>query len=361
MEYTQLPDCPEWFGAALTVDIKTLLADPEAVRPKLLNLLNERGVLVFRNQSISPSEEVAFYKLIGLYDENCTHLVDSTAAMFQIPEAPEAVVIGNADLDNHHGVSGTISQKGGNYHWHYDSDSFRTLPATTSQMYCAEAPDHKLHAEETLEMSNGKQMKFPAGATAFVSTTQSYELLDSDTCIYIDHCVVHYQPRYTLREMPLNQGVGGDGVRPKVYFPPWNTDLADDAAAMADDDDAAAADSSYLGDTKKYAVHSDEELVSPHHPQYAVSHPLVWTHPATGKNAVMVHAVCMDHIEHPVDGHLSWERSMELVEKVVVPGAQPEFCYFHAWQPGDLVSALFIMFCVLTSIFSTRFGVQQRA
>ena len=137
MEWTPLPGCPDWFGAEVAADVATLLADDDGAAAAAA-LLDERGLLCFRDQRITPAQEVAFYKRFGLFDEAATHLVDSTASMYQIPAAPEAVVIGNAELQDHHGLSGTITQKGGNYHWHYDSDSFRTLPATASQIYCVE-------------------------------------------------------------------------------------------------------------------------------------------------------------------------------------------------------------------------------
>lgn len=101
------------------------------------------------------------------------------------------------------------------------------------------------------------------------------------------------------------------------------------------------ADSSYLGDVNKYSNRVDEALpTSAHHPQHAVSHPLVWRHPTTGRNAVQVHAVCMHHVEHVEgDGHLSWEDSMRLIERAIVDkGAQPETVYCHAWREKDLIN-----------------------
>ena len=355
MEWTPLPGCPDWFGAEVAADVATLLADDDGAAAAAA-LLDERGLLCFRDQRITPAQEVAFYKRFGLFDEAATHLVDSTASMYQIPAAPEAVVIGNAELQDHHGLSGTITQKGGNYHWHYDSDSFRTLPATASQIYCVEIPDPRRHDSESLDMSNGRQLTFAPGATGFVSTARCYELLDEPTRQYVDKCVVHYAPRYTLRTMPLNIGTGGDGVRPKVQFDPWNTatSAADGTATGGPAADGRVwvqaqgggggewADSSYLGDVNKYMYsnRADEALpTSAHHPQHAVSHPLVWRHPTTGRNAVQVHAVCMHHVEHVEgDGHLSWEDSMRLIERAIVDkGAQPETVYCQAWREKDLI------------------------
>jgi taurine dioxygenase len=63
-----------------------------------------------------------------------------------------------------------------------------------------------------------------------------------------------------------------------------------------------------------------------------VEHPLVRTHPETGRKALYISRNRMDRITGmPIeDGH-------RLIDELVEHSTQPQFCYRHPWRQGDLV------------------------
>jgi taurine dioxygenase len=65
-------------------------------------------------------------------------------------------------------------------------------------------------------------------------------------------------------------------------------------------------------------------------PCYA--HPVVRTHPATGRKALYVNRLMTRHIEG-----LAAAESEELLNLLFAHQERPEFIYEHVWRPGDLV------------------------
>lgn len=63
-----------------------------------------------------------------------------------------------------------------------------------------------------------------------------------------------------------------------------------------------------------------------------VTHPIVRTHPVTGRKALYV---CRDVISH-VEG-MSEDRGRDLVRELADHVTQPRFVYRHKWRKGDLV------------------------
>jgi len=61
-------------------------------------------------------------------------------------------------------------------------------------------------------------------------------------------------------------------------------------------------------------------------------HPLVRTHPRTGRKALYVHPLKMQSIEG-----MSPEASNAFVDRLLNSTIRPEFCYRHKWRDGDLV------------------------
>jgi alpha-ketoglutarate-dependent taurine dioxygenase len=62
-----------------------------------------------------------------------------------------------------------------------------------------------------------------------------------------------------------------------------------------------------------------------------VEHPLVRTHPPTGRRGIYLGG----HVDRIVG--LSDDDSAELIERLMAHTTQPEFVYEHTWQPGDLL------------------------
>ena len=73
-----------------------------------------------------------------------------------------------------------------------------------------------------------------------------------------------------------------------------------------------------------------EGEVSANAPSYA--HPVVRTHPATGRKALYVNRLMTRRIEG-----LPAEESEELLDILFDHQERPEFIYGHAWRPGDIL------------------------
>ena len=62
-------------------------------------------------------------------------------------------------------------------------------------------------------------------------------------------------------------------------------------------------------------------------------HPVVRTHPESGKKALFVHpgfTVCIDAMDE--------DKSRELLDELFDHATRPEFIYRHKWQPGQMVA-----------------------
>ncbi|WP_256739241.1 TauD/TfdA dioxygenase family protein, partial [Cronobacter sakazakii] len=64
----------------------------------------------------------------------------------------------------------------------------------------------------------------------------------------------------------------------------------------------------------------------------AVSHPVVRTHPETGRKALFVSEGFTTHIEG-----LPEAESRDILEALWAHSVRPEHIYRHQWQPGDMV------------------------
>ncbi len=64
----------------------------------------------------------------------------------------------------------------------------------------------------------------------------------------------------------------------------------------------------------------------------AVSHPMVRTHPVSGRKALFLNANRMDHVVG-----LSLEAGDALLDRLIAHASQPQFVYRHLWQAGDIV------------------------
>jgi len=64
----------------------------------------------------------------------------------------------------------------------------------------------------------------------------------------------------------------------------------------------------------------------------AYAHPVVRTHPATGRKALYVNRLMTRHIEG-----LTPQESEELLNLLFAHQEQPKFVYEHVWRPGDLL------------------------
>ena len=64
----------------------------------------------------------------------------------------------------------------------------------------------------------------------------------------------------------------------------------------------------------------------------AVLHPLVRTHPETGRKAIYINPIRVEGIVG-----LDHKEALPLLDELLAHATQPRFIYRHQWQPGDLV------------------------
>ena len=64
----------------------------------------------------------------------------------------------------------------------------------------------------------------------------------------------------------------------------------------------------------------------------AVLHPLVRTHPETGRKAIYINPIRVEGIVG-----LDHKEALPLLDDLLAHATQPRFIYRHQWQPGDLV------------------------
>ena len=64
----------------------------------------------------------------------------------------------------------------------------------------------------------------------------------------------------------------------------------------------------------------------------AVLHPLVRTHPETGRKAIYINPIRIEGIVG-----LDHKEALPLLDELLAHATQPRFIYRHQWQPGDLV------------------------
>jgi taurine dioxygenase len=67
------------------------------------------------------------------------------------------------------------------------------------------------------------------------------------------------------------------------------------------------------------------------------AYPGVYTHPISGRKVLGVVEQFLDRVIKPHDAGLSNDEAIELLERLVAHGQQPEFTYFHEWKAGDMV------------------------
>ncbi len=79
--------------------------------------------------------------------------------------------------------------------------------------------------------------------------------------------------------------------------------------------------------TKHIKMSEDQKSKTP-----PVTHPIVRTHPITGRKSILVNEGHTTHIHG-----LPEEESRGLLEELWTHCTKPEFTYRHVWQPGDVV------------------------
>jgi taurine dioxygenase len=232
------------------IDLARPLNDADFARVHRAHL--DHGVLVFRDQQLTPEQHIAFSRRFG---ELQIHVL----RQFLLAGHPEIFIISNV-IENGQPVGLGDAGK----FWHSDL-SYKDIPSLGSMLYAQELP-----AE--------------GGDTLFASQQAAYDTLPAEVKKLLEgkRAAHSYVARY-------NDEVFAGVQRPTL--------TAEQLAQV------------------KPAIH-----------------PVVRTHPETGRKGLFVNENFTTHIlDLPAD------ESRDLLKELYAHSARPEFIYRHQWQANDLV------------------------
>ncbi|GAA0429366.1 TauD/TfdA dioxygenase family protein [Massilia aurea] len=232
------------------LDLSLPLATSDLARLHRAHL--DYHVLVFRDQHITPAQQVDFSRHFGALQ---IHVLRN----FQLPEQPEVLVISNIQQD---GKPVGLGDAG--HFWHSDL-SYKETPSLGSMLHAQELP-----AE--------------GGDTLFANQHTAWDALPDDLKREVEGLQAEHW--YLARYEELRQR---NPYRPQL------------TQAQIDE-------------------------VRP------VSHPVVRTHPETGRRALFV----SEHFTTRILG-VSEQRSRELLDLLFDYGTRAAHVYRHQWQPHDMV------------------------
>lgn len=225
-------------------------------------ILNERSVIVFRDQKLSPQDQIKFAGCFGEVERHLLH------KQYGLDGYPELLLIGNVKKDGRY-----IGIHDGAAKWHTDL-SYKALPTSYSFLYGTEIPHD----------TSGN----PLGDTLFVSTAAAYHTLPDNLKSRVAglKAVHRFGDQYRERlAQAKNAGVA-------------RLDLDADQIASVPE----------------------------------VIHPIVRTHPTSGKKCIFVNEFFTSHIVG-----MSKEESAELLALLYAHCVRPETIYRHKWKVGDLL------------------------
>jgi taurine dioxygenase len=212
----------------------------------------DHHVLVFRDQRITPTQQVNFSRRFG-------RLQIHVLRQFQLPSDPEVLIISNIKKDGQ-----PIGLGDAGHYWHSDL-SYKAVPSLGSMLHAQELP-------------------LEGGDTLFANQHTAWEALPAD----------------------LKRAVEG-----------------------------ASAEHSYLA---KYAELQRRSPWRPNLTQAQIDevvpavHPVVRTHPETGRKALFV----SEHFTTRILG-LPEDESRALLDELFDHSTRPEHIYRHQYLPGDMV------------------------
>jgi len=221
---------------------------PAAIWEQLRRAVMERCLLLFREDSLSPTQLVAFANALGPVMEH----VSAKSSQFILPEAPNVYLVS----------SGPTGSRYAGQAWHSDY-AYIENPAQLTCFYMRKTPA-------------------VGGDTAFANMYAAYDALSERMKVMLEGLEV----------------VNNNAYRHRLQY------LAEDAPISKSD----------LG------VHPP------------VKHPLVMTHPVTGRKALYVSEALTESIIG-----IPPRESMALLAFLFEHCANPEFVYRHVWQTNDLI------------------------
>ena len=238
-------------GAEVTgLDLSVPLEDADFARIHQAHL--DHHVLVFRDQRITPEQQIAFSRRFGTLQIHVLH-------QFLLPGHPEILIVSNV-VEN--GQPRGLGDAG--HYWHSDL-SYKEKPSLGSMLHAQELP------------ADG-------GDTLFANMHLAWKRLPAGLKRQVEGLRAEHS--YLAKYEELRQRS------------PWRPKLSDEQLAQ----------------------------VKP------VEHPVVRTHPETGRKALFV----SEHFTTRLVG-LPEAESTALLAELFAHSVLPEHLYRHRWQPHDMV------------------------
>jgi taurine dioxygenase len=234
----------------LGLDLSLPLSAEEFARLHRAHLVHH--VLVFREQHITPAQQVEFSRRFGALQ---IHVL----RQFQLPTQPEVLIVSNIRENGQ-----PIGLGDAGHFWHSDL-SYKETPSLGSMLHAQELP-----AE--------------GGDTLFANQHTAWDRLPAHLKRAVEHAQAEHS--YLARYADLQKKN------------PWRPNLTQ---AQIDE-------------------------VKP------VVHPVVRTHPETGRRALFV----SEHFTTRIVG-LPEDESRALLDELFDHSTRPEHIYRHKWQPQDMV------------------------
>ena len=357
---------PTPFGATVSgVDLSAPASISAADWSAIDAAFAAHSVLVFRGQppSLAPAAELAFAyhftpAATSTWRDQRTNPWErykaermGGAGTYQLPEHPEILVLGNGELAvAHHGLpagtrlggarraygadAGSQVLGGGSLQWHIDGAFYEKHPPRCSHMFCVESPlgaggggplgtggGPLLTRDVAFGDGTGEALRCPLGSTAFCSMRVAYDGLAAADRLAVEGATVHYirHPFLAMRDA----GTTPNGLVPVVV-------VAEAVAAEAKEEEEGAKEGASDGGEAlpEYITASESALTSL---------PMVWSHPTTGRRALMVHTRCMGSITLRDGTVLGAQAARDWCERLMRPAIRPALCYAHPWRAGDLI------------------------
>ena len=212
----------------------------------------DHHVLVFRNQRITPAQQVAFSRRFGALQ---IHVL----RQFQLATDPEILIISNIKEDGQ-----PIGLGDAGHFWHSDL-SYKERPSLGSMLHAQELPEE-------------------GGDTLFANMHLAWDTLPLELKNIVEGRQAEHDYLAQYAELQRRS--------------PWRPNLS--AAQIAE--------------------------VAP------VMHPVVRTHPETGRRALFV----SEHFTTRIAG-LPEDESRDVLDRLFAHSVRPEHVYRHRWQPHDMV------------------------
>ncbi|MET0962270.1 MAG: TauD/TfdA family dioxygenase [Noviherbaspirillum sp.] len=232
------------------LDLSRLLGDGDFGRIHRAHLVHH--VLVFRDQRITPAQQVAFSRRFGALQ---VHVL----RQFQLASDPEILIISNIKENGQ-----PIGLGDAGHFWHSDL-SYKERPSLGSMLHAQELPEE-------------------GGDTLFANMHLAWDTLPLELKKLVEGRKAEHSYLAQYAELQRRS--------------PWRPNLS--AAQIAE--------------------------VAP------VLHPVVRTHPETGRRALFV----SEHFTTRIAG-LPEDESREVLNRLFEHSVRPEHIYRHRWQPHDMV------------------------